>query len=69
MSPLEALSDEELFDTTKTRVGLALRAHPKSRGCIQLWSGAYDCQEEWKRRGKEAEYYRAYQEEKKEAKR
>jgi hypothetical protein len=65
---LEALSDEALFEQTKYRAGLALRAR-SNRDNIRLWMHTMECEEEWKRRGKGEEYLKAINEEKKEARR
>ncbi len=69
MSPLEALSDEELFEQTKMKVGIALRANQKSAASVLLWSRALDCEDEWRRRGKHSKWLDAYTEERQEAKR
>jgi hypothetical protein len=59
MVDLTRMTDEELMEWTKLRIGLAIRLHPRSKDTVRFWSIAYDCQEEWNRRGKPEFYRRA----------
>ncbi len=61
---LTQMDADQLFEETRTRIGLAIRVHPRSRDSVLLWSKAMDCQLEWNRRGQPEEYQRAYDEEK-----
>ena len=60
---LSSMSDAELEEYTKERIGIAIRAHPRSRDVVMFWSRAYECATEWNRRGQPERYEKAEKEE------
>jgi hypothetical protein len=56
MSDLKTMSDAELTEWTAERLGIAIRLHPRSRDQVKFWSLAYDCRDEWNRRGQPERY-------------